>query len=640
MPHNPFKDVIISLTGRFGFYTHEKLKTRIERLGATFTEKVSANCTHLITTDTEVRNRSSKVIDAYAAYRCQVVSLSWLVACEVAGEPVPEGGHRISRNGVGEPYTAASFAPSTAVKRLREETEGSAEGSAIKKVKLVGVPYSPDLIVPAHPDCPFKYEFSVALDKYGHPWDARLVRSSADGKRNSYYWLQLLLHKSKTRFVCWASWGRIGEGSHQLRCSPCDEDTAREDFQRRFLEKVGFSWFDRFSHEPREGKFTFLAPGYVSRDPNHFPFDVENAKNIYYNIPPPGCSLPESVRSLVALVLNQEKLLCGTPSLKYDELQLPLGRLSREAVIEGYMLIEKISDFIKSPIRASAKYQMPLQDAVKNLSNRYWNLIPHVFGKGRPEKMEEGDIEKETLLLNDLADAIMAHEIISSAKWGYVHPLEQAHRELRLEGIEELKSASNEYVQVSRYFNLKLPNSGYKDCKIVQMFRLRRTWEEDRFRSSPYATPKKSNRRLLWHGSKLTNWAGILREGLRICPGGKSPNGSTLGKGIYFSDSARTSLWYTRVDYSKKNVLLLLCDVELGDHINVVQTVVIHSRPPGTTSTQWVRGPQIRFSQDAGVIRQDLQGAKFPEAREGKSCEYVVYNPAQVRMRYLLQIQK
>jgi len=43
------------------------------------------------------------------------------------------------------------------------------------------------------------------------------------------------------------------------------------------------------------------------------------------------------------------------------------------------------------------------------------------------------------------------------------------------------------------------------------------------------------NRQLLWHGSRLTNWAGILSQGLRIAPPEAPSTGYMFGKGVYFA---------------------------------------------------------------------------------------------------------
>jgi poly [ADP-ribose] polymerase len=46
------------------------------------------------------------------------------------------------------------------------------------------------------------------------------------------------------------------------------------------------------------------------------------------------------------------------------------------------------------------------------------------------------------------------------------------------------------------------------------LFELKRPGEEERFK--PWKN--NDNRMLLWHGSRRTNWMGILSQGLRIAP--------------------------------------------------------------------------------------------------------------------------
>ncbi len=44
------------------------------------------------------------------------------------------------------------------------------------------------------------------------------------------------------------------------------------------------------------------------------------------------------------------------------------------------------------------------------------------------------------------------------------------------------------------------------------------------------------NKKLLWHGSRLTNFVGILSQGLRIPPPEALIIGYPFGKGVYFAD--------------------------------------------------------------------------------------------------------
>jgi hypothetical protein len=46
----------------------------------------------------------------------------------------------------------------------------------------------------------------------------------------------------------------------------------------------------------------------------------------------------------------------------------------------------------------------------------------------------------------------------------------------------------------------------------------------------PWAGDKIKNRKLLWHGSRLTNWPGILKHGLKIAPPEAPVTGYMFGK--------------------------------------------------------------------------------------------------------------
>ena len=76
---------------------------------------------------------------------------------------------------------------------------------------------------------------------------------------------------------------------------------------------------------------------------------------------------------------------------------------------------------------------------------------------------------------------------------------------------------------------------------------------------------KFENRQLLWHGSRLTNYAGILSQGLRIAPPEAPVTGYMFGKGIYFADMVSKSANYCFATPDNSRGLLLLGEVALGN---------------------------------------------------------------------------
>ena len=115
---------------------------------------------------------------------------------------------------------------------------------------------------------------------------------------------------------------------------------------------------------------------------------------------------------------------------------------------------------------------------------------------------------------------------------------------------------------------------------------------------------KLHNRYLLWHGSRTTNFAGILSQGLRIAPPEAPSTGYMFGKGVYFADMVSKSAECCFASKSNPVGLLLLCEVALGNmyvdalyslfsypcHIRYEKTEseFVTKLPPGKHSTKGV----------------------------------------------------
>ena len=92
------------------------------------------------------------------------------------------------------------------------------------------------------------------------------------------------------------------------------------------------------------------------------------------------------------------------------------------------------------------------------------------------------------------------------------------------------------------------------------------------------------NRKLLWHGSRLTNFVGILSQGLRIAPPEAPKSGYRFGKGIYFADMCGLSAMYCRTAGSQ-DFCMLLADVALGEPAKLTTDQYMEKPLPRTNST-------------------------------------------------------
>lgn len=141
------------------------------------------------------------------------------------------------------------------------------------------------------------------------------------------------------------------------------------------------------------------------------------------------------------------------------------------------------------------------------------------------------------------------------------HSLDAYYEQLKTD-IELLDKEAEEFSIIQEYVkNTHAPTHSQYELEIVEVFKIKRQGEEKRFK--PFR--KLHNRKLLWHGSRRTNFAGILSQGLRIAPPEAPVTGYMFGKGIYFADMVSKSANYCCTDHTNNTGLMLLCDVALGD---------------------------------------------------------------------------
>lgn len=123
--------------------------------------------------------------------------------------------------------------------------------------------------------------------------------------------------------------------------------------------------------------------------------------------------------------------------------------------------------------------------------------------------------------------------------------------------MKTLAKNSEEFIMINQY----LENSkGQYSLKLLDCFKVSRKGEAEK-----YNPQKLNNKMLLWHGSRFSNFVGILSQGLRIAPLEAPKTGYLYGKGIYFADMSGKSAPYTCYNLSDNVGLFLLCEVALGN---------------------------------------------------------------------------
>ncbi|KAJ5698679.1 hypothetical protein N7462_000684 [Penicillium macrosclerotiorum] len=679
MAPRTFKKMVIAVSGTFPGFKQSDVKELIEAQGATFSTSVNDQCTHLITTSKDVEKNSSKYQAASKSTTCHVVSLDWLTESSKGKKPLAEKVYLLGagagsgqstaapqvapkksnmnalKNGNGKDLTADS--EKTGQKRALKQEDESAE-KPIKKQKDSESSISKQLVIPV--DEGFTSSVSsyldprVHIDDTGLIWDATLNQTVASNNNNKFYRLQIVADK-KGRFIAWTRWGRVGEHGQSAAVGDGSLKTAEMAFKKKFREKSGLAWENRLEL-PKNNKYTFIERNYEEDD------EEEEIKKPIKEEPDEQkpevkCTLSNPLQNLMSFIFNQDHFYSAMASMSYDAKKLPLGKLSDRTLKAGFSTLKELAELLADPALATPRYNMGYGPAIESLSNRYFTTIPHVFGRNRPPILNsDAQIKKEIELLEALTDMDVANEILKDSKQvSDIHELDRQFQSLGMEEMTSLEHDSTEFHELSSYLLNSRGATHHLKYTIIDIFRIERRGENARFSSSSFADLKNSDRRLLWHGSRSSNFGGILSQGLRIAPPEAPVNGYMFGKGVYLADTSTKSANYCCSSTSANMGLLLLCDTELGEPmlelcIGEYKAGEI-ARKEGKIATLG-KGQTIPGGwKDAAAVNPVLEGVKLPDVSRGSiPCkddhnpwlqynEYIVYDVAQIRQRYLFYVR-
>ncbi|KAM7283527.1 poly [ADP-ribose] polymerase 2 isoform X2 [Ixodes scapularis] len=490
----------------------------------------------------------------------------------------------------------------------------------------------PRLVIPAvDPLCTQLQGEAVVYNEGCDVYDATLSQTSVQANQNKFFSLQLLKDKLYDIYYVWFHWGRLGEkGSCSL--TPCEDDIVKAKllFEQKFLQKTRNEWENRRKFVKVPGKYNMLKMDYES--------SVENESDKFENIVKEihkssnESRLQPSLTEVMRFISDVKAMEKNVVEMQFDIRKMPLGKLKKEQIQAGYKALRKIENCLDSACFGSS-----LTDAC----NEFYSCIPHAFGRRRPDVINtrEKIQEKMQLLeaLEDIEVAVRLHQ--NELRVKNIHPLDRFYASLHCE-LTELDKNDSDYQLVSWYLSSSHGETHMQyRLELQHLFRVNKSEHAARFVSL-------EPRMLLWHGSRASNWAGILSEGLRIAPSHVPSSGYMFDKGVYFADCVSKSANYCWPNPKVQEGILALCEVSLGNMKKLVNadTNVI-KRIHGYNSVMG-QGRNIPDEKD-NVILPD--GVVVPCGKLVKSAlvhsanlhynEYIVYNTNQIKIRYLVKVR-
>lgn len=316
-------------------------------------------------------------------------------------------------------------------------------------------------------------------------------------------------------------------------------------------------------------------------------------------------------------------------------IETPLGVVNLAQIDKGEAILQRLYELFKLGTHD--------EDAVDDLTNQFYTMIPHNLGRNRNQISATrlnsmAAFEEKQDLLQLMRD--MLHVTAEGKSLG-ASDIDMKYRALRSK-IELISPGDEKFEEVKRtvlYSGVDaddMPGGSFaspssssgpalhtasKLMDIKRIYRITRPAEIAAFNASRIQT----NQRTLFHGSRVSNYVGLLSRGLMmpkmvVAMGGKRRDGGLLGNGIYFADSASTSAQYCSAG-SKGTRLMLLNNVALGTVYDFEKVAFGLMEPPhGYHSVHGIRNSPSRLT-------------------DFKDDEYVIFNPAQQHQQYLVEFE-
>eukprot|EP00826_Nyctotherus_ovalis_P013167 TRINITY_DN13519_c0_g1_i9.p1 TRINITY_DN13519_c0_g1~~TRINITY_DN13519_c0_g1_i9.p1 ORF type:complete len:576 (-),score=216.42 TRINITY_DN13519_c0_g1_i9:173-1900(-) len=444
---------------------------------------------------------------------------------------------------------------------------------------------------------------------------ASLMWSDLKQNNNKFYLIQLLESEAnKGSFAVWNRWGRVGYDGQYAMHNCASLDQAKAVYTKKYNEKTSKGYTEiEISYEDEKPQKSVGSGKYN-----------EDEKQV-------ASKLDHDVEDLVKLIFNMKLMQKQMVEIGYDARKMPLGKLSKDTIKRGYEVLKQISDVLDKKTKGD----------LTDLSSKFFTVIPHDFGFNKMSQfvIDTKEKLKEKLdMVQSLGDIEIASRLLEEGGTQGMNEIDANYKKLKCE-IITLDSNSEDFKIIEKYIQTThaATHNNYS-LDIQKIFKVNRSGEDQRYKSHI------GNDMLLWHGSRLTNFVGILSQGLRIAPPEAPVTGYMFGKGVYFADMVSKSANYCAAGSSDNIGLMLLCRVAVGTPRDLYNADYNAGNLPAFAhSTKGVgrTGPgvstRVRFRNMIVPIGPGVTTTSVISSLLYN--EFIIYDVTQARLEYLVKLK-
>jgi poly [ADP-ribose] polymerase 2/3/4 len=209
------------------------------------------------------------------------------------------------------------------------------------------------VVDPLLPNCK---NYSVVPDNHSEHnskfFSATLNYSDVKNNNNKFYLIQLLREDNTNKYFLFTRWGRVGVPGSQSLAPLISLDQGKQSFLNKFHEKTTKGYDELI--------IDYSAPEEKKEAKKKDKKKSNTAKS----------TLPKPVQDLMELIYNINLMKQQMTEIGYDANKLPLGKLGKETLTQGYEILKEIEKVLDGKKKGD----------LYELSSNFYSKIPHNFG--------------------------------------------------------------------------------------------------------------------------------------------------------------------------------------------------------------------------------------------------------------------
>lgn len=431
---------------------------------------------------------------------------------------------------------------------------------------------------------------------------AVLQVTDIETNRNKYYAIEL--HKTKNKYRVYTHYGRTDDldtnpnaGIRESRYFD-DFNSAQQIYKKIYAQKTsarkGYKELALASSKIGSKKTYGQSSGEI--DAKTLKKLADKTTQVQTSV----VTIPKDIQDIVSYLYSEAtKALVTTVNAQItaNGIETPLGVLTIGQIDKGQFVLDKISN----------AFQGKKRNELTSLSGEFYTLVPHRFGRSR--EAAEGAVIDTAEKINEKQDTLQLMRDMLNVN-GKTNVLVNPEIQKKYEALNCVIESvdSDTYKQIKTLIG--------KGTSIKNIWKICRLDERKVFASHI------SNQKMLFHGSNVKNWVGILSRGLLmpkvvVSLGVHRTDAGWLGNGIYFGDEPSTSLQYA-------------CSGKRGTSFMAVANVALGKMKEYTKITYGLTKPPDGYDSCHG--NPDKGYSEFSDH------EFVIYDNKQQQLEYLVEV--